>query len=1086
MLQGQPFEVSHFLGGLTDSADTKDTSQYLKASNILLTSTGNPGVAPGATLYDSANPRSAAGDNPVGALINYYDDTKLLEIVATHLYYYNSGWTELLDPNSAVIFPTATNSSRVSWAQFREHLFLTCDSGDPVMKIYTDNVGGGTLQLLAAGLPTFPNNVSTSQKATLLANAITLANDIRSKMSTHFSTGGTTHSATQTYSFAAVASNEATLITLTLDLLVAYRLHIDDARSVAPTYHNKTNFLAVFGHFYPLELPPAEALLTCIPVLNNLKFSLNFHIQSFWFQPTGGTNLDNAFHVVTALVTASDVTLNALPTVSCFATLINNPTYQFANEFAAAMLLHYADTAGQGGHGPAGAAPDTNNVFTDTATTTYSLLRVYYKTIISFFNHRQKNANTHGDAEPTGTQLAATTYKPYFGNFQITFNTAMYPIDITTVAGMTELWAALMDVYNKIQQHAILGVGGGAYERHITVGQDFNQYVNAGNAFQGYFTYLQNTLESPAATWDSYVYALSYRNTYTTSGGKTFVNESTPYLFSTGPVTQFETLNVTTGIIVPAIPVTGRTPAMTIASIPVLPSNSGLNAGTTKKILYRTIANGTQLFEVAQLANATTSYTDFVSDAFALTQPLIYTSGGLPPNDPPPLAKYIHICNGFGYYGNVTDQYGVVYKNRVQQSFQNAQDSCPATFFVDLPHDVVGLSSVRGIPIAWTAHNTYRLEGSFLPDGSGSISYTAVSDSVGLLASYSPVQIDNALLFWGTDGIYWTDGYQVMNLNTEWKSSYQTLTASTKVSSIRGEYDWRNKQVWWTVNSGQSSINDTAYVLDLNFPLSKNSVFTTLDSGGTTLNFQPTALCFFGRQMVRGDYHGYVFVHDPATLTTPTVNTATTPSTWQTSALIYDMRSPSFDFGSIFARKWHSKTTVKAKNHGNLSLQMNLITDEGVRTASCAPIRSRNYTGVIEEKRNTPTGNYRCMTRQLQLTNALVVITNSDTLALATLNHGAKTLTINSGAFPTSPTVANQFITFPGDGYVTQWTITSATSTVLTILDPGGTLPSSGSTKWEIKGYPKDEQFELIGYSMYVSLLGPSQPGPSGESGANA
>lgn len=583
----------------------------------------------------------------------------------------------------------------------------------------------------------------------------------------------------------------------------------------------------------------------------------------------------------------------------------------------------------------------------------------------------------------------------------------------------------------------------------------------------------------------SYIYGFAYKYEYTV-GSETFTD--------IGPVTQ--------------IPVDSYWPEISsnaISSIPVITNSTTGNYDTSVITveIYRTKRNGTVLYKVGSVTNGTTTYTDSKADAELDDDEIIYTNGGVLDNDPPPVAKYIHIVNNKGYYGNVTEG-SEAKPNRIRQSIENDIDSCPTTLYVNLPEENAGISSHRGVPIAFTNSGTYRLEGYFDELGNGSIQAVAISEGIGCIAPYSPVQTDQGVIFAGNDGFYITNGYQLSPISKSLSTTYSSITSTAaKRANITGALKRDENRVYWCVQlSDASSDNDSFLILDLDKGISEESSFTTASNG---TSFAPTSVCVFNNQLIRADTRGYIFKHDSSYKSDPKVDTGTAGTNWAKKAVRWNYLSPHFDFGSLILRKWITKIIAKFKNVGDLSVQINSNNDMGRNVKELAPIRFRGMTtygdaatilndstissdtrGTIEEKRRFPAGQLRCSNKQVQITKAYVVIENSDEKGLVTVDATAKTATlVSSGTYDFVDDAVDYKISFEDDSYDTEFTITVRTADVVTFSDAGNLCPVNGNYKWVIKGYPKEESVEILSYSIPFDLVGQTQSDASGESGAN-
>lgn len=239
-----------------------------------------------------------------------------------------------------------------------------------------------------------------------------------------------------------------------------------------------------------------------------------------------------------------------------------------------------------------------------------------------------------------------------------------------------------------------------------------------------------------AAGAGSYLYTFTHRYTYTV-GSEEFVDES-----------ALTTVAVTNS----GDP--GTNPNA-ISAIPVLANGASGNYDTAsiKIRIYRTIDGGTTFYLLGEVANGITVFTDNFSDSAIVTNDLLYTTGGVVENDPPPLAKFIHIVNNTAYYGFIKEGSEIL-KTQIRQSIKDDPDSVPAAFFDEMEDELTGLSSIQSIPIITCKKHIYRLEGSFDEFGRGFINHIRIHDTAGCISNRSLVQAENKLFWWaaGTVG----------------------------------------------------------------------------------------------------------------------------------------------------------------------------------------------------------------------------------------------------------------------------------------------------------------------------------------------
>lgn len=594
------------------------------------------------------------------------------------------------------------------------------------------------------------------------------------------------------------------------------------------------------------------------------------------------------------------------------------------------------------------------------------------------------------------------------------------------------------------------------------------------------------TVTAGGAGANTYIYAFVYSYTY-----------------NVGTV-EFEDISAVTQVTVGSAAAPNSN-AISITNIPVLANGSTLNYDTSviKVKIYRTITNGSTFFYVGQVTNGTTSYSDSAADTTIDDNATIYTTGGVVENDEPPKAKYLHVVNDICWYGHVKEG-TEVQTNKIRQSVKFDPDSCPETFYDELEDEITGLSSIQGTLIAFCKGSIYRVEGFFDELGRGGITHQRISDSVGCVSNNSIVRAMGLIFFAGTDGFYYTDGYNVKKLTLDLNDSYKELIEETQQKlNIYGEHHRLENTIWWGVEKDTSSNdNDSCYVLDLNYGL-ESGTFTTFSGSDS---FRPTALCFFNNQMVRGDTRGYLFKHDLNYYTDPKINESATPDNWTTQAIIYDYRSIYTSFGTTSIRKWVPSIVVDLFNKTNVSVQIISDNDRGRLVENLKQLRYRgNFlwgdptfvwgtstcvwgrTGIIEEKKFFPSQSLRCNYKQVRFTNAYTIVQNSDQYGLATVSGTDNTATlVGAATYDWDAGAVDYYISFANDSYAREYLITARTADTVTFQDIDNVAPT-GNYAWLVKGYKKGEVFHLLSYVLYYALLSRSQkPYFASEGGENA
>lgn len=589
---------------------------------------------------------------------------------------------------------------------------------------------------------------------------------------------------------------------------------------------------------------------------------------------------------------------------------------------------------------------------------------------------------------------------------------------------------------------------------------------------------------------NSYIYAITYSFTYTI-GDLTFEDEGSPVLKQISSI---------------AAPDSN---AITVSAIDVLANGSTNNYDTTnvKVRIYRTINNGTTLYRLTEITNGTTSYVDSTSDAALQASPTIYTTGGVPDNDEPPRAKFIHIVNGVAYYANVKEG-AQINPFKVMQSQQEDPDSVPATFFMEVDEEITGISSFRSNPIVFTRNKIYRIKGAFDELGFGGMIKEEFSETIGAVNHNSIVQTRVGVFFCGNDGFYWTDGYRVQRVSQKIIQTYANLTQDAdQRAKIYGTYDKENNSVLWAVHDTTAATeNNTVFVLDLRWGLRENSAITTWTGG---INFAPTAFTFHDRKLHRADSRGYLFFHDTNLFTDRKVDTAVSPPLWEKQTILWDYTSTSIHFGTPMVRKWVNKALLMLKSESNISVfpqsknddasaykDMKQLKDEShivwgdpsviwgetTNTLTGAPLW--DYVTLVQETRRFPRGGMRCNYKQLRLTNAFTNIWDSDRFIEAAVLGTTATMS----GFEWTTDVVDYYITFDTDDYTEEFLITGVSASVLTFeVGLQQTAPTTGTKKWIIRGYAKGHLLHLLGYILYYTPMSKSfTPYQTGSLGGNA
>lgn len=163
-IEVRPFEVDDFSGGITDNYVDAPANFYEEADNLLLVPFGEkakPITRPGSDFHLAGDPQLPTGNQRIGELIAFDNDSTLFAQSAKKVFYPSSGaWVELTGPTGGTVFPAGSTSSTVSFASINKHLILVSDEHTSPMKIYKD--AGGVLRVRNAGLPALASNPSVS------------------------------------------------------------------------------------------------------------------------------------------------------------------------------------------------------------------------------------------------------------------------------------------------------------------------------------------------------------------------------------------------------------------------------------------------------------------------------------------------------------------------------------------------------------------------------------------------------------------------------------------------------------------------------------------------------------------------------------------------------------------------------------------------------------------------------------------------------------------------------------------------------------------------------------------------------------
>lgn len=626
----------------------------------------------------------------------------------------------------------------------------------------------------------------------------------------------------------------------------------------------------------------------------------------------------------------------------------------------------------------------------------------------------------------------------------------------------------------------------------------FNAHDSDGSAHGTDTQHQVSVSRSPSITSgagaQSFIYGFFYKYTYTV-GDITFENN--------GPVTLVQVGSLDSG-------------TKTIANLPSISNGSTRNYDTANITLeiYRTTNGGTVLYFLTSLPNGSTSYSDATADSTIDDNAVIYTTGGVVDDDPPPQAKYISIVNDHACYANIKEG-SVEFPTRFRLSRPGSPDACPADFEDDVEESITGVNNIGIYHILFTRNRVYRLEGLFDDLGRGNVDKREISREHGSICNNSIVKIPNGIVFAGTDGFYYTDGYSVNPISKHLTRSYANLVStSTQESRIYGRYDRKENRVKWFMSASSTSTdNDIAYVLDLNFsnltnPVGDGGVFTTLSNNNSWRVSSAEFVDNVG--WVLGDATGFLFKFDSGALDDLVVD-STSDAIQQTnpdkSTIIWDYKSFTTTFGSSTLFKFTPTVTLQAQNYGNVTISIQSNNEDSNDYRELKEIRIRNgltwgesgilwgaedypwnVSTLVRALRRFPFSSLRSVYKQIRITNSYTIIYNSDTYGVGDTTAPGSTgvLELDSGECPEDS--VGYYLSLEGDSYTKQYLITNIAGDDdrFVVADPDNDFPVGNNTKWLVSGYRKKERLNLISFSINYATVQQNQPVYRGETGGNA
>lgn len=151
MMQMQPFEINDFSGGITDDYIDGRPNQSRFFDNFLLETNKRPYSRPGSDFLYETDPQIPSGQQRIAALMNFDEDTLLINAIRRVFYYDGGSLTSLTGPDGNDVLTDGDASNNTSHTYWNDHTFITNDAFSKPMKMYKD--AGGNLQVRNAGLP---------------------------------------------------------------------------------------------------------------------------------------------------------------------------------------------------------------------------------------------------------------------------------------------------------------------------------------------------------------------------------------------------------------------------------------------------------------------------------------------------------------------------------------------------------------------------------------------------------------------------------------------------------------------------------------------------------------------------------------------------------------------------------------------------------------------------------------------------------------------------------------------------------------------------------------------------------------------
>jgi hypothetical protein len=571
---------------------------------------------------------------------------------------------------------------------------------------------------------------------------------------------------------------------------------------------------------------------------------------------------------------------------------------------------------------------------------------------------------------------------------------------------------------------------------------------------------------------------------FTTDFGVTYLIESEPSFH--GPFTNILTLDVD--------------PSLSVAESAITFTGTAALVDDTDKFHYH-IA-GTKIRPYCTENNATSllrcvdaGYAEGTTPIYAVVQ----TINGLGVTTG--MGAEIYTDSGQAFNSSLTDIWEVtrtsqdifwaIDKERgysfLRQSKPGTPFAWPVEFELQLHEKAFGLSSIGIYPIVLSNGGLYRIEGFLDNSGVGSVTKKEISTTVNPIGERSIINVDGRIFFQAMDGFYVTDGFQVKKISGKIDNFYQGFLYSANTGStnagpllLRASYDAMNKRIYW-MNPFSGDLPSKSFVLHLagNEPHMAFSI--------VTYPFHPQASADFAfGHLIAGD-QAYVYLQNesqeypsPATFDNNFQSkTYDTLGTNVRSFIPFRYKSSGISLGNEQNAKWvTSAIFVFEKLRSNLSCAILSYNNYADDARSLKPIRERDTVlakGLRYLRRMFPAGTIRCQTKQIEITNAKVILMSSGNggYALGNVNGTSNLMVLATTPtiFPNGSTAkatepVGQWLTLEQDNFVTEYLIIAVSNDTVNVSDPGNTLVTATGQRWRIVGYPRDEFVKLMSYTV--------------------